>query len=137
MTKGNGIYRWWFAMSEDAENWQGPFDTRDDAVDTGNAQALADEMDTFAIGEADKTVATPCIRTDRIVEILIEELGECNEECWSEDGWEDAWTPTEQAELGKSIEAAVAAWIEKYPARTYLINVWRVCETINTTKEPT
>jgi hypothetical protein len=117
---GDGNFKWWIAASEDSEYWTGPFATRDQAVAKGTAECAAGEYEgRFWVFEADKAVCVPRVHSDRLAEAIIEDIGENNVECWSEDGWDDEWPDGARKDLERSIDEMVAAWMKRFPPHVY------------------
>lgn len=124
--KGNGVFKWWFARSEDSEFWDGPELTREAAIAAGT---LEYDGEPFWIFEADKSVCEPTFAVNFAAERIIEDIGE-NNECWSEDGWDDAWSQSAVKDLERSLEQAVTAWLERNPAKTWVAGEIRAMEQI-------
>jgi hypothetical protein len=124
--EGTGVFKWWFADSEDAEYWAGPEATREGAISAGTNEY---EGRPFWIFEADKSVCQPTFSAAFIAERIIEDIGE-NNECWSADGWDDAWTQVAIKDLERTIEVAVADWLKRNPAQTWAAGEIRVMEQI-------
>ncbi|WP_312412011.1 hypothetical protein [Shinella sp.] len=126
---GDKNFKWWFADSEDAEFYRGPFDTREDAIAAGES-----ELDgyPFHIVEADKTVMSSYVDGEEYAEKIMEDLTERNEECWGEDGPDDPWGEysNPHRSLGNAIERAVADWLEAHPGKTWSFHEMRNGETI-------
>lgn len=117
MSNGNGDYKWFVASDMDSEHWHGPEDTREAAIQVGR-QDYGNEA--FAICRADKAVAACVPDMESFAETMMESIGEANEDCWSEDGWEDAWTDAAFKELRNRLESTVGQWLKDFPAKTYM-----------------
>lgn len=125
---GDGNFKWWVATEEDSEWWSGPYANRADAIAAGTVEK---EGEPFWLHEADKSVCVGRIsHAAHIAEQLIEDLAEVNAECWSEDGWDDAWSAEATKDLERSIEAMVADWLKRHPANTWAAGDIRITEKV-------
>ncbi len=126
---GDKVFKWWFADSEDAEIFQGPYDDRDTAVQVG--EEYHDGLP-FYIVEADKTVMSSYVDGEAYAEKIMEDLIERNEECWGEDGPDDPWVGYEKPHrsLGNAIERTVSDWLAAHPGKTWSFHEMRNGETI-------
>lgn len=129
--KSDGKFEWYCADSDDAEVYYRAT-SREHAIEKGRDLYAGDA---FIVCEADRSMVTATFASDSIAEQLIENLAENNEECWSEDGWDDAWTDAAVADLAKALEATVAAWLDRHPAKTWGLGNFRGHETIEATPE--
>lgn len=134
---GDKNYKWWVGYAEDAEIFQGPHDTREDAIAAGHDEYPAGEYESFYVCEADKAVIRANIDGEAIAERVMEELCENNEECFGEDGPDDPWAHHKDAHrtLGNAIEKAVSDWLKDYPGKTWCFDHVRSGEYVATTEE--
>lgn len=135
--KGDGNFRWFWATSEEFEYGFGSFETREQAIAAGTESTKPGEQ--FWIAEADKMVAsTRFFDADRV----LEEFGEANEECWGEDGAEDAITVSDHMarDLEQMLGQAFDAWAAKHgePWRVWAFGEMRneECVTVPANGEP-
>lgn len=124
---GDGNFKWWMAAYEDSEVWNGPYDNREQAVAQGTAEF---DGDAFWVFEADKSVCRAAINAGWIAEHLIEDLIEHNDECWGEDGADDAFSNEAIKDLEKSLETLVADWLKRFPVKTWAAGDVRVTEQV-------
>jgi hypothetical protein len=113
---GDKIFKWYYAESDDAEHWHGPYDTKGEAVDAGVDHY---EDDAFFVCEADKSVCKPPHL------LLIDHIIDQNDRCWGEDGCEHEWTSEQEAELEAAVTAVIQDWLNKYPPATYVFGTTR------------
>lgn len=110
---GDGVFKWFYAYSEDAETWMGRCDTRDDAI----AQGKAEYDDDFWITEADSAkVSFDIFDTDRI----LEDYEEANIECWGEDGPDISPSKDQRRELEALLSAAFKGWAERHNLKGHI-----------------
>jgi hypothetical protein len=126
---GDKNFKWWAADSEDSEVYQGPYETREEAIQVGETDF---DGEPFYITEADKSVMRVSLNSDWFSERIMEELCENNEECFGEDGPDDPWGAYENphGSLGKAVEKAVEEWLAAHPAKTWTFDTQRNGETI-------
>lgn len=107
---GDGAFRWWWAIGiKDAEFYNGPCETRDQAI----AEARGDDGDEygFVIIEADRSVPKTTIFDAGGV---FERYNEWNEECWGEDGADIDCTREQELDLEAMLAAAFDEWFKKH-----------------------
>ncbi len=95
----DGVYKWYVALDEESERWNGPYDTREEAINVGRDEY---DGDPFCICESDKalydfggmfcdindiTAAELDIYAPDFTYDLLTRWSE-NEEHMGEDGWE-------------------------------------------------
>lgn len=126
---GDKNFKWWAADSEDAEIFQGPYDSREEAIQVGKTDF--DGAD-FYVVEADKSVMCANIDGEAYAERVMEELCDNNEECFGEDGPDDPWAEYEKPHrsLGDAIEKAVEGWLAAHPGKTWSFGTMRNGETM-------
>lgn len=125
---GDGNFKWYWAGAEDAERWHGNEDSREAAIVAGRSEFGRDE---FWICECDKAVMTANFHEDFIAERIMDDLTECNEECFDEEFDGEAWPQKDAAcELEKAIQKAVEEWLVRFPAKTWCFGETRSHEKI-------
>lgn len=130
---GDKNFKWWAADSEGAEIYQGPYDSREEAIQVGETDF---DGEPFYIVEADKTVMSGYVDGEAYAEQIMDDLCERNEECFGEDGPDDPWSAYDnpQRALGNAIEAAVKEWLAAHPGKTWTFHETRNGETITPTR---
>ena len=120
---GDGNFMWWCGSGGEPERYDGPFGNRDEAIGAG----LSDYEDGFTICEADKSVMRLIFDEDRVAELIMEDIGESNEECFGEEGANDAWSDDADAchDLAKAIKSVATEWLKAHPGRTWAFGVRR------------
>jgi len=126
---GDKNYKWWTADAEDAEIFQGPYDTRAQAIDTGTEYY---EGEPFFVTEADKSVMSSYIDGEGYAESIMEDLADRNSDCFGEDGPDDPWAAYDNPlrSLGAAVEKAVSAWAAEHPGKTWCFGDQRNGEVI-------
>jgi hypothetical protein len=126
---GDKNFKWWVADSEDAEVFQGPYDSREEAIRVGEGDF---EGEPFYVVEADKTVMSSYVDGEAYAERIMEDIIDRNDECFGEDGPDDPWAEYEKPHLslGNAIETAVAAWLAAHPGKTWTFHTQRNGATI-------
>lgn len=124
--------QWWWAQSDDAERYFGPFASRDQAIAAAQAEAHEDHATAFYI-----CTARPRQLHDDIfnADEVLEQFEDHNEEAWGEDGPDMATLPDgAEAELVAALNAAFKAWREKHqPWRAYNLEDFGNGETVPVT----
>lgn len=110
MPKGDGVFKWWWAVgTSEPEIYHGPCDTREEAIDTARGDYGAELG--FVIVEADRSVPTCNIfDSDRV----LEDYEEHNEECWGEDGADLGPSGEQQRDLENMLRDTLDAWFKKH-----------------------
>lgn len=108
---GDGVFRWYWqtGTGDCPETYQGPCDTRDEAI----ATARSDDGIAFGfvIVEADREVPRCDIfQADRV----LDDYTESNEECWGEDGADVQCTSAQERDLEAMLAATFDAWFKKH-----------------------
>ncbi|ABF71332.1 p080 [Rhizobium phage 16-3] len=126
---GDKNFKWWAADSEDAEIFQGPYDSREEAIQVGETDF---DGESFYVVEADKSVMSANIDGEALAERIMEELCDNNEECFGEDGPDDPWAKYDKPHrsLSNAIEKAVEDWLAAHPGKTWSFGTMRNGETI-------
>ncbi|MBO9194362.1 hypothetical protein J5277_09615 [Rhizobium sp. 16-449-1b] len=121
---GDKNFKWWVSDSEDAEIFQGPYDSRGDAIQVGNSDF---DGEAFYIVEADKTVMSAYVDGEAYAAMIMDDLSERNEECFGEDGPDDPWAGYDKPHrsLGNAIEQAVSTWLAAHPGKTWSFHEMR------------
>lgn len=122
--KGDGNFKWWAGSGEDAEIFQGPYDSKEEALQVARAELEYG----FTIVEADKSLVSNTIDGDDYAERIVEELLEDNAECWGEDGPDDVWSPPQIDGLAADIRKAVDMWLMNNQPTTWSFGVQRNSE---------
>lgn len=113
--KGDGIFRWYYGQGIEPDSYNGPCDTREEAIEEGR-DTYGD--DGYSICEADKMVP----RLDVLDwDFVVGRIEDCNPDCWSEDGPEDFGATTEQTD---ELERMLAATLREWNAKHGLIRAW-------------
>lgn len=125
---GNGIFKWYWATSEDAERWHGTADSREEAIREGRGEFPYED---FWICECDKSVMGVSFNSELVAEQIMDDLMENNEECFDEDSDGEAWPdPEAERALAVALEAAVSDWLTRFPAKTWTFGETRHVEKI-------
>lgn len=118
--QGDDNFKWYWIPEEDAEYYNGPFDTRRAALEDAYSKAADYEIkDSFFVFEAARSVVEADLIWDSLAETVIEELIERNDECWHEGDASMAWTREAEGELAEAIKSTVTGWLAKNPAKTF------------------
>lgn len=126
---GDKNFKWWAADSEDAEIFQGPYDSREEAIQVGETDF---DGESFYVVEADKSVMSANFDGERYAERIMEDMIENNGECFNEYGEADPWAKYDKPHrsLGNAIEKAVEDWLAAHPGKTWSFGTMRNGETI-------
>lgn len=126
---GDKNFKWWTADSEDAEVYQGPYSSREEAIGAGEDNYDGED---FYVVEADKMVIASNIHGEDYAEKILEDLTERNEDCFGEDGPGDPWAEygNPVRSLGMAIESAVKVWLAVNPGKTWCFDTTRNGEII-------
>ena len=107
---GDNNFKWWWAIgTSQPESYNGPCDTREQAI--AEAQADDGNVHGFVIVEADRSVPD-CKIFD--AGRMLEDYDEHNLECWGEDGADVQCTAEQEIDLEVMLTAAFDAWFKKH-----------------------
>ena len=103
--------KWMYNLTGD-EIWSGEdFDTREEAIEEGKGEAIADELDSFEIGQCEY-VAPSGVDIDYILENVAEntteEVGEVGEDYLND------VTSKHSEELEEKLNEVLFAWMKKH-----------------------
>lgn len=107
-------WQWWYSNTE--EHYQGPCETREEAIATGFHE-YGGEGILYIVEAYQQTPGTDIFHADRVLEDFFEE----NEECWGEDG-----EPFLQADLKdtNNLENRLSAVLHSYLAQNNALRSW-------------
>lgn len=108
---GDGNFFWWWAYgTSDPEIFNGPFGTREEAIEA--AKSSDGEITGFTITEADRCIPRVDIFS---ADEVFERFEERNCECWDEDGGPGVdCTRDQEKDLEAMLAAAFEEWFKKH-----------------------
>lgn len=120
---------WFHAQSEDMESCEGPFATREEAIEAALDSGLYDEADeetAFAIGTGEIVNFTLSIDAERVIEHVDEW---CEGVVWFDEPWRDfaGITAAHEADLQARLRRAMAEWLVANSLGSYVVSG---CETV-------
>ncbi len=104
-----GPWQWYYGDGEQSENYLGPCDTRDEAIEAGRSYFSGE---TFAIIEAVKgsTESLCPPSADDVISMIIDQ----NEDQWGDDGWDDFDNPAEAKIAEAELDTLLKTWWSKH-----------------------
>lgn len=114
-------WQWWYSNTE--EHYQGPCETREEAIATGFHE-FAGEGILYILEATQQTPGTDIFDFDRVMEDFCEQ----NEECWGEDG-----EPFSDLQLKdqRDLENRLSAVLRNYLMRNNALRSWAFGATRN------
>ncbi len=107
-------WQWWYSNTE--EHYQGPCETREEAISTGFHEYGGDGI-LYIVEATQQTPGTDIFHADRV----LEDFFEANEECWGEEG-----EPFLQADLKDTpdLEKRLSAVLRNYLIQNNALRSW-------------
>ena len=106
-------FKWWYGL--DRESWQGPVDTRDEAISEGHSTY---ENESFYICEAKlEDYFQLTIDPDEV----LEQVSDRYIEFAGDDPLFSAVNPTQNIELGRKLTQVLHEWIDEFDVKTGII----------------
>lgn len=112
--KGEVVKAWWWAESNDAELYNGPFAAKEDAIASAHAEEEAGEDHSARVlfFGGNRPLGYDCFDAEQV----LENFEEYNEECFGEDGPLPGATPEQERELEVALGFALRTWNDRHKA---------------------